>query len=135
MTNYTLDLVHLYPEDMNIYGDMGNIITIRKRCEWRGIKFNYKTIDAKTTKDKFPTGDIYFMGGGQDDDMYGVYEDLVENKKEFLVEEAETGKVFLLICGGFQLFGKYFLDTKGRKQEGLGVLNVETKAPDRKSVV
>jgi len=29
---------HLYPELMNIYGDMGNIIALQKRAEWRGIE-------------------------------------------------------------------------------------------------
>ena len=34
-----LDLWHLYPQDMNIYGDRGNVIALRYRCEARGIGF------------------------------------------------------------------------------------------------
>ena len=33
-----LKLAHLYPKLLNIYGDIGNIITLKKRCEWRGIE-------------------------------------------------------------------------------------------------
>ena len=36
-----LRLVALYPEQMNIYADRGNILFLRRRCEWRGIGFSY----------------------------------------------------------------------------------------------
>ena len=36
---------HLYPKQLNLYGDMGNIITLKNRCEWRGIEFEYNTIN------------------------------------------------------------------------------------------
>jgi len=116
---------------MNIYGDMGNIITLRKRCEWRDIDLE---LDSMTFGeiDKRTRGDIYFMGGGQDNDMYSVFEDMLANKKDFIKSEIESNKVFLLICGGFQLFGEYFLDAKGREIKGLGVLPITTKAPGDK---
>lgn len=136
MTKKLLTIVHLYPREMNIYGDMGNIITLEKRLEARGIAWEYKTIGlkddkgkTKSAKEEFPEGDIYFMGGGQDNDMFKVYDDLIKNKGKFLRSEVEAGKVFLLICGAFQLFGKFFLDSNGRRIEGLGILPVETKAP------
>ena len=31
----TIHLCHLYPDQLNMYGDRGNIITLRRRCEWR----------------------------------------------------------------------------------------------------
>lgn len=124
----SLKLVHLYPEEMNIYGDMGNIITLKRRLEWRGIEVEYLKIDHETDP-KNLNGDIYFMGGGQDNDMYGVFEDLLENKKSWIKQEVEAGKVFLLICGAFQLFGRFFLDAKGRQIPGLDILPAETEAP------
>lgn len=127
MIKKSLKLVHLYPKEMNIYGDRGNIITLSKRCEWRGIEL--EIINAGLDSAKIPEGDIYFMGGGQDNDMYEVFEDLLKNKKKFIESEVEKNKVFLLICGGFQLFGKYFLDSQGRQIDGLGILPIETKAP------
>jgi lipid II isoglutaminyl synthase (glutamine-hydrolysing) len=124
---YALTIVHLYPKEMNIYGDMGNIITLKRRMEWRGIEVTYKQINLGDTE--FPEGDIYFMGGGQDNDMYQVFADMIALKKDFLRAEVLKGKVFLLICGAFQLFGKYFLDASGRTISGLGILPLETKAP------
>jgi len=125
MSKQELNIVHLYPEEMNIYGDLGNIITLKQRCQWRGIDVSIKTIDFTNTA----TGDIYFMGGGQDNDQFRVFGDLIKTKKKFLTEEVEANKVFLLICGAFQLFGEYFLDAQGREIKGLGILPVKTTAP------
>lgn len=122
-----LKLVHLYPDEMNIYGDMGNLLTLKRRCEWRGIRLDISKVTLDNSK--FVEGDIYFMGGGQDNDMYKVYKDLKNNKNEFLKKELKNNKHFLLICGGFQLFGNHFIDFQGRKIDGLGILAMETKAP------
>ena len=32
-----LTLVHLYPREMNIYGDTGNVVVLRQRLRWRGL--------------------------------------------------------------------------------------------------
>jgi CobQ-like glutamine amidotransferase family enzyme len=122
-----LKFVHLYPDEMNIYGDMGNVLTLKRRCEWRGIGFEIVTINMESSN--FESGDIYFMGGGQDNDMYRVFSDLQSTKKIFINEEIAKHKQFLLICGGFQLFGEFFIDFQGRKIEGLRILPLETKAP------
>jgi hypothetical protein len=124
--NLQLQLTHLYPKEMNIYGDRGNIITLQRRCEWRGIEL--KVVEA-TLGQKLIKSDMYFMGGGQDNDMYAVFADLIKTKKLDITKEVAQGKIFLLICGAFQLFGKYFLDASARKISGLGILPVETKAP------
>lgn len=120
-------IAHLYPKEMNIYGDLGNIITLKQRLLARGYEVEYRTIGINDKALK--PADIYFMGGGQDDDMFKVFDDMITNKKEFIEKEVAAGKVFLLICGAFQLFGRYFLDSTGRRIKGLGILPVETKAP------
>lgn len=126
MSNLVLKLVHLYPQEMNIYGDLGNIICLKNRCAWRNIDLQIVNIGLGQ---KPETADIYFMGGGQDSDQFKVFDDLVENKKSILESEVNLSKVFLLICGGFQLFGKYFLDASGRQIPGLDILPIETRAP------
>lgn len=114
---------------MNIYGDMGNIITLVNRCQWRGIGVK---VENKNLKDKLSgSTDIYFMGGGQDKDQMKVYRDLLKKKNE-LIRQIENKVVFLGICGAFQLLGKYFLTGDGKVIEGIGVLDIKTKAPDTK---
>ena len=33
-----LRILHLYPREMNIYGDWGNVLTILRRAEWHGLE-------------------------------------------------------------------------------------------------
>lgn len=117
---------------MNIYGDMGNIIALIKRCEWRGIKIEYIAIDREADFTKIQTGDLFFFGGGQDTDQMKVWDIISSEKERFtqLVTDAVSeDKVFLLVCGGYQLFGKSFIDGKGNTIPGLGILPIQTQAP------
>jgi len=121
-----IKIAHLYPELLNLYGDRGNIDVLTKRCKWRKIK----VILNKVNLGKRFSGrsDIYVIGGGQDEDEYKVYKDLIKHRYQ-INKLVEDGKVFLCLCAGLQLFGKYFIDGLGRKIEGLGILDIETKAP------
>jgi len=129
-----LDILHMYPKEMNIYGDYGNVICLKKRLQWRGLgaevfqlHIGGKITDEKgnIVEKKIFDFDIYFMGGGQDMDQADVYQDLLQYKEE-IKNLVEINKVFLLICGGYQLFGKSFLTVGGKKIDGLGILNVDT---------
>ena len=33
----SITILQLYPRDMNIYGDWGNVLTLKRRLEWRGF--------------------------------------------------------------------------------------------------
>jgi len=122
---YTTRITHLYPQRMNIYGDIGNIITLQKRCEWRGIRVLLQQVEIG---DKLPSStDIYFIGGGQDEDQLAVYKDL-QTKKTQLTADVKDHVPFLAICGGYQLLGKYFLSGDGRRMKGLGIVDIETVA-------
>ena len=35
-----LNICHLYPDLLNVYGDVGNILILKHRAEERGIKVN-----------------------------------------------------------------------------------------------
>ena len=130
-----ISILHMYPREMNIYGDYGNITALKKRTHWRGLgaKVFQLHIGGKITDE---TGnevadktisdfDIYFMGGGQDADQADVYQDLLKYKSQ-IQNLVNDDKVFLLICGGYQLFGKHFLTVGGKNIEGLGILDVDT---------
>src|SRR5579884_2615165 len=122
---YELTLGHLYGSLMNTYGDDGNIIALKKRCEWRGIKVTVKEIPIgnKIKKGEF---DLYFFGGGQDQAQIAISEDLIKNKAKTLGADLERGVPMLAICGGYQLLGEYYEPQKGPKIEGLGLLPVST---------
>jgi lipid II isoglutaminyl synthase (glutamine-hydrolysing) len=126
MMDKEIKINHLYSKSLNIYGDLGNIIALKHRSKVRGI--DTEVLNTELGED-IKEADIYFIGGGQDEDQIRVFKDLLQ-KKDFIEKEVENGKIFLLICGGYQLFGKFFVDGNGRMIEGLDILNVETKALD-----
>jgi lipid II isoglutaminyl synthase (glutamine-hydrolysing) len=119
-----LRLLALYPEQMNIYADRGNILFLQRRCEWRGIEFSHATAGPG---ERFDPGahDFVYLGGGQDRDQRAVATDMVESKRESLAEAADDGAVVLAVCGGYQLLGySYQLDRE--RLPGLGLVNLET---------
>ena len=76
-----LRLLALYPDQMNIYADRGNIIFLQRRCEWRGIDFSYAAAGSGERVDP-AAHDLFYIGGGQDRDQRMVAADMVESKRE-----------------------------------------------------
>lgn len=121
---------HLYPKQLNLYGDMGNIITLKRRCEWRGIEFEYNEINLN---DKIPVCDLYFIGGGQDKEQIDVSKAMYQ-QKDFLIEQRDNDAVFLGICGGYQLFGHYYQPFDGEKLLGVSLLDAYTVAGKKRFI-
>ena len=113
-----ISIAHLYPELLNLYGDIGNIITLKKRCEWRGIEVDFEEIHVK---DEIKEHDLYFIGGGQDKQQEEVA-DILYSHKDFLLKERDNGAVFLGICGGYQLFGHYYQPHDKEKLKGISLI-------------
>lgn len=119
---------------MNIYGDTGNIIALKKRAEWRGIEVEVKNISLK---DKLKVGecDLFFFGGGQDQAQEAVAEDLDKSGKgKILKQEVKRGVPLLSICGGYQLLGEYYQPHKGPKLPGAGIFPVYTEAGSKRMI-
>mgnify|MGYP003503911416 CR=1 FL=1 len=85
MPKKKIKLAHLYPKLLNIYGDGGNILTLKKRCEWRGIDIE---IDEINIGDEISEHDIYFIGGGQDLQQIAVAEEMQKHKPYGWVKDA-----------------------------------------------
>lgn len=128
-----LNICHLYPDLLNVYGDLGNILVLKYRAEQRGIKVNILNLSLGDPFDASKY-DITFFGGGQDYEQSIVSEDLNNSKKLGLTEYIEAGKVFLAICGGYQLLGKYYTTPDGEKLEGLGLLDIHTEGGDTRFI-
>ena len=128
--NLKISIAHLYPKLLNLYGDIGNIITLKKRCEWRDIDVEYEEINLG---DKLKEHDIYFVGGGQDKQQEEVAEELYHNK-DFLTAERDRNAVFLGICGGYQLFGHYYQPHDKDKLLGISLMDAYTVAGDKRFI-
>jgi lipid II isoglutaminyl synthase (glutamine-hydrolysing) len=127
-----LNFVHLFPQKMNIYGDWGNVEVIKRRSKDMNLEFVYKEINNKNDMDIVKKGDLFFCGGGQDSDQRDVWNIIEPNKsmfRELFLDRIQKKKVFLLICGGYQMFGKVFLDSSGNEIPGLDILPIKTTSP------
>jgi len=126
-----LTLVHLYPREMNIYGDTGNMLVLRKRLAWRGLD---ATVVPVSVGDPLPAdADILLGGGGQDATQGDIGADFV-SRAATLRAMADDGVVMLGICGTYQLFGHEFLTKDGRRIAGTGVLDVTTTGSDTRLI-
>ena len=120
-----LKICHMYPDVLNLYGDGGNIICMKKRLNWRGI-------EASVTK--LPIGerasladfDIVFIGGGQDFEQEVLLDDLHRGKDREIISAIDDGVVFLTICGGYQMMGSYYETYDGKRCDFIGAVDLYT---------
>ena len=120
-----LKICHLYPDVLNLYGDGGNILCMKRRLLWRGI-------GAEVTK--LPIGaagsladyDLVFIGGGQDFEQQVLLEDLHRGRDREIRAAVEDGVVFLTICGGYQMMGHYYETFDGLRCDFIGALDLVT---------
>ena len=130
---YRLDIAHLYPDQMNIYGDRGNILTLQQRALWRSVDVHIDAVQPGAAVD-WSQYDLAFFGGGQDSGQALIAEDFVVRQAAGLRAAVEHDLVVLAICGGYQLLGHYFLTYTGEKLPGVGVLDVHTVGGDRRLI-
>ncbi len=125
-------ITHLYPKEMNIYGDNGNVLVLKKRLEWLG--YRVKIVGAGINE-KIPTDtNIVIGGGGQDAGQNDIASDLINRKKQTLQKMADNGVSMLMICGLYQLFGHYFKTNNNIIIPGIGVLDSYTEAGDKRLI-
>jgi len=123
MEKQAITILQLYPKDMNIYGDNGNLLVITKRLEWYGytpIVIEYNVGDVLPKK-----VDLVIGGGGQDSGQEIIHADLIKIGGQ-LQQWANAGVPMLMVCGLYQLFGHFFKTLGGTQLDGIGVLDIET---------
>ncbi|HEX4728321.1 MAG TPA: glutamine amidotransferase [Jatrophihabitans sp.] len=124
-------IAHLYPREMNIYGDTGNVLVLRRRLQWRGLPVQVVPVQVG---DPLPTdADLILGGGGQDAAQGEIGRDFVRRGPE-LRAMADDGVVMLTICGSYQLLGHQFLTKDGQRIDGVGVLDVTTRGSDTRLI-
>lgn len=128
-----INICHLYPDLMCIYGDRGNVITLKRRCEWYGLDVRVRNV-LIGDRISFNEEDVIFLGGGQDKEQRLISADLQGVKGELLRTAAERGVACLGICGGFQLFGHYYQTAEGEKIPGISIFDAWTIAGDRRMI-
>ena len=128
-----LKILYLYPDILELYGDFGNIQVLKYRLEKRGIKAIVTPYSIGDETPNFKDFDLVFAGGGADQEQSILAKDLIKYKDN-IKEAVDSGVFFLLICGAYQLFGKYYKGVEGNIIPGLDIFPYYTEAiEDRKS--
>lgn len=123
MNKQPITILQLYPKDMNIYGDHGNLLVIKRRLEWYGYEPKVITYNVGDTLPK--DVDIIIGGGGQDSGQEIIHSDLLKIGLQ-LKKWADADIPMLMVCGLYQLFGNFFKTSKDTTLQGIGILDIET---------
>lgn len=126
-------IAHLYPDMLNLYGDRGNIIALTERMKARNIDVvtDQITMGKSFNSDDY---DILFVGGGQDFEQDVLLDDLKKGKDLEIKKAIENSKVFLAICGGYQMLGKYYKTYDGKMLEYMGALDFYTEGKEERMI-
>ena len=128
-----LKICHLYPDVLNLYGDGGNIICLRKRLQWRGITSSVTRLPIGETA-HLSEFDLVFIGGGQDFEQEVLLEDLHRGKDNEICAAIEDGVAFLAICGGYQMLGNYYETYDGKRCDFVGALDLCTIGSQKRMI-
>ena len=126
-------IVHLYANLMNIYGDRGNILSLTRRCQWRGIDVDVAVVGIGETF-KPDEADLIFFGGGQDKEQLRIAPDLRETKGDAIKVAVEGGTALLAVCGGYQLLGSYLKTAELGTIDGIGLFDAWSVAGTRRCI-
>ena len=125
-----LSIAWLYGTKMNIYGDRGNVLALERRARWRGIAVETREIGLG---EPIPADiDVFFFGGGQDQEQVAVSADLRGAKGEAIKSAVEDGAALLAVCGGYQLLGHEYRPHDAEPLPGIGLFDLVSEAgPER----
>ena len=122
---FELNIVDMYSDILNIYGDIGNLKCIKKRCEWRGIEVNQKSYSINDSDFDYEDIDLILIGGGSDRTQSIVSNDLLKQRQD-LENYVENEGVILTICGSYQMFGNEYYDVNGDNVSCLEIFDIKT---------
>jgi CobQ-like glutamine amidotransferase family enzyme len=129
----TLNIVQLYPREMNIYGDDGNVLVLKRRAELYGFVPRVQAFELGDSTDKLRQADLIIGGGGQDSGQVSVASDL-QNNTAVLHRIVADGVPGIMICGLYQLFGNRFVTSDGTKIDGVGIFDADTIGQSRRLI-
>lgn len=125
-------ILHMYADMLDLYGDSGNMEIISYRCKTRGIECIIDKYSVDSEKPDFSSYDLIYIGGGADLEQEHISADL-QKCRDGIDNAHKNGTFLFLICGGYQLMGKYYRNADGNEIPGLGIFDYYTVAePNRR---
>lgn len=114
-----INILHLYYDIMNLYGEYGNVCVLKKHLEDQGFQVN---LDKKTIDDEidFIKYSLIYIGCGTEKNMSCALKDLKKRTAE--IRRIIENKTFIISTGNsMEMFGRI----EG-KEEGLEIFDYKT---------
>jgi len=129
----SIKILHMYADMLDLYGDGGNMEIMKYRCAKRGIECQVDSYSINSPKPDFSSYDLIYIGGGADLEQQHISEDLMKCR-DGIMKAYKSGIFLFLICGGYQLMGKFYRDADGNEIKGLGLFDYHTVAPSSRKL-
>ncbi len=114
----TLRILHLYPRELGINGDVGNVTALVERARWRGIEADVVRHEPDSA---LPDAvDIVHIGSGPLSGQRAVWAD-VQRIAPALRDWRDAGVPILAVAGGWQLLGTELVTADGERLPAAGV--------------
>jgi len=118
----------LFPAQLNLYGDVGNVAALTRRARWRD--FDVEVTSVSRSDERLPPGtNIIFIGGGPDRAQASIAAEL-DRLAPAIRECVDSGAALLAVCGGYQNLGRSYQSELIGLLPGSGIFEARTEAPE-----
>jgi CobQ-like glutamine amidotransferase family enzyme len=125
-----INIVHLFPEQLGLNGERGNVQCLQSRLRWAGIE---STIHEVSKKADLPSSvDAVFVGSGT---LSGALEalELMQPFRSSLSELASSGVPMLALGLGWEILGKEIVLLDGSKVSGIAIYPSKSRRVDKRA--
>ena len=131
-----LNILHLYPDCMSLYGEWANVAVLKRHLEAVGVTVNVKKNLLDDAPD-FTEADFIYMGCGTERTQKAVLMQLKDRGAD-LKAALERGAVVLFTGNAMEILGKSVTDAKGQEWPGMSLaefLTIETDKRDPEDII
>lgn len=128
-----LNIVHLYPDVMSLYGEYANIAVPRRHLEALGAAVTVKAVTCEDGPD-FNGADFIYMGAGTERTQKYVLEKLLPHV-DGLKAAIGAGAVVLFTGNAMETLGRSVTDAGGKVWPALGLAEFTTVETDKRDPV
>ena len=125
-----LNIVHLYPDVMDLYGEYANLTVLRRHLEALGVTVTVKAVTCEDAPD-FTGADFIYMGAGAERGQKYALEKLLPHV-DGLKAAVGAGAVLLFTGNAMETLGASVTDAGGRVWPALGLAEFATVETDRR---
>ena len=125
-----LNILHLFPEMMSLYGEYANLAVLRRRLEALGVSVTITAVGCDDALD-FSAADMIYMGAGTERSQKAALKKLLPHA-DTLKTAAERGTLVLFTGNAMPMLGKTITDASGTSFDALALADFTTQESDKR---